>query len=102
MVGVRGMLPFTFDKTSGSVQASVGYVHDFEDDAPIISAAFTGAPGSTSSIPTDDTDENYFEVGVGLLANITDKLDFTINYQGILGADDFTRHGINASLHFQF
>jgi len=41
-------------------------------------------------------------VGVGLSAIITDKLNFNINYRGTLGSNDFTRHGINASLHFQY
>lgn len=82
-------------------QFRFAWVHEFMDDGRIIDANFSGPPARVT-IPVDDPDRNFFEIGGGLSAQIDDNASVFINYDTTLGNSDLDSHMISAGLRILF
>ena len=83
-------------------RASAGLVYEFVDDAPTLLANFVGAPRVPFAIPTDDTDHTYAELTAGLAIEVTDAVELSLGYQGIVGNRDLERHTVSLRLRTRF
>ena len=80
----------------------ISLVHAFEDDAPTMTANFTGAPGTAFAVPTDGTDDTFFELDAGLAVDIGDDARLSLGYWGTLANSDLDRHAFTGRLHLRF
>ena len=84
-------------------QASLEYVHEFDDDSRNIDGQFVGDPsGTTFSLPTDSADQNYFNIGLGTSAIFTQGRSAFLFYRGVLGYEDVSQHSISAGVRMEF
>ena len=69
------------------------YVHEFDNDNEDIVGTFVNDPTNTSfRLPTDSPDENFFNIGFGVSAVISDSVVGFARYQGLFGYDDLDVH----------
>ena len=77
--------------------ATLEYRHEFDNDARFVNARyrfsrtdFVGPTGDTDNfrIPTDDPDENFFNVTVGLSAQMGNNLFLFAQYSALVGLED--------------
>ena len=80
----------------------IALVHAFENEAPSLTASFTGAPGTPFTVPTDDTDDTYLELDLGLSLDFGADARLSLGYRGTLANDDVERHALTASLRLRF
>ena len=78
------------------------YVHEFENDnAPIVGRFVNDSSNTFFRLPTDEPDENFFNVGFSLSALLSDQVVGYARYQGLLDYDNLDVHafefGIKAS-----
>jgi outer membrane autotransporter protein len=70
-------------------QLSVEYVHEFKNSNDPTTARFVNdASGTRIVLLTDQPDRNFFNIGVGMTAVITDNLTGYARYQNLLGYKD--------------
>ncbi|MCZ6664918.1 MAG: autotransporter outer membrane beta-barrel domain-containing protein [Gammaproteobacteria bacterium] len=101
-LGARAALPIELSVGRLIPRAGISLVHAFKDDAPTLSATFSGLPGTTMAIPTDGTDDTYLEVEAGISLDVTDTARLSLGYQGILANRDFDRHAVSGRLLLRF
>jgi outer membrane autotransporter protein len=78
-------------------------VHEFEDDIRQLNGRFLGdVSGESFSLNSDSPDRDYFNLGLGLLAQFTQGKAAFIRYEGTLGLRDLERHAIMGGVRFEF
>ena len=83
--------------------ASVEWVHEFDKSNDNVTGRFLGdRGGNTFSFAVDDTDSNYFDLGVGVAAQFTQGTSGFVNYQRIEGFSNLSHYSVNAGLRFEF
>lgn len=81
----------------------VGWTHQFEDDATIMTAVYVDDPReNVLRASTEDPEEDYAELGVGVSAVFTGGLQAYFNYDTLLGIDDLTTHLFTVGLRKEF
>jgi len=91
-------------------QLRAEWVHEYDNDSRVIRGRFLGAIGSTLSsnlnqpilLPTDDPDEDYFNVAVGVSAQLADNKSWFLQYEGIFGLSETSLHIFQAGLRVEF
>ncbi|MFC6672940.1 autotransporter outer membrane beta-barrel domain-containing protein [Marinobacterium aestuariivivens] len=69
-------------------QASIFYVHEFDDDSRTITSSFAEDTGNTAlNYQTDEPDRNYFTAGIGATAVLANGIMPFVDYQALLGHD---------------
>ncbi len=82
---------------------TVEYVHEFDNETDPITGRFVVDPtGTTFSLLADDADENFFNIGAGVTAVLTDRTAGFIRYQGLVGYDDLAVHAFEIGLRTRF
>jgi uncharacterized protein with beta-barrel porin domain len=67
-------------------QLSLGWVHEFENDAATFTAFYTADPRRNPLISqTDDPDRDYAQLGVGVSAVLPNGIQAYVDYQTLLG-----------------
>ncbi|MCU7927610.1 MAG: autotransporter domain-containing protein [Candidatus Thiodiazotropha sp. (ex Dulcina madagascariensis)] len=83
--------------------ARLDWLHEFEDDAQIITAHFVSDPaGNAINIETDDPDRDYLRLRIGTSAQFQNGVVGFIDYGTILAHSDWSSHTISAGLRMEF
>jgi len=83
--------------------AQVEWVHEFEKSNDNVTGRFiSDLQGTTFSLPVDNNDSNYFNVGAGVSAQLVNGTSGFVNYQRILGYSDLSHYSVNAGVRFEF
>lgn len=83
------------------------WVHEFDNDARDITASFATVRSAFDeinviTIPTDDPDRDFFNLGGGLSTVLRGGLQCFLDYSTILGYDDLSLHRFTAGIRFEF
>lgn len=74
-------------------QGRLEWVHEFEDDPQNFDAAFVlDAASNNLNVVGDRPDEDYFNIGLGVLFVLQNGWMTFFDYQGLLGYDDLDRN----------
>jgi outer membrane autotransporter protein len=81
--------------------------HEFENDARTITAHFANVGGNfdalnTITIPTDEPDRDFANVGLGLSAVLPGGVQCFVDYSTVLGYEDITLHRFVVGLRMEF
>lgn len=102
-VGVQ--LAWAISTQSGVVvpQASLEWRHEFDYDSRAITARYAHDPFdlSTFSVPTNDPDENYFILGLGVSTVMRNGVSAFVNVETVLGHELVDSWGIVAGLRVE-
>ena len=102
-LGAQAYTDFRAGSTLLVPQVSAEYVHEYDNDNEPITGRFVDALSDTSfSIPTDDPDRDYFNVGAGLTAFVQDDLQLYLQYQAQLGYADLDLYNVQAGMKVDF
>lgn len=86
-------------------QFTVGYVHEFENDASIVTAQFAEdlrGPGATSfQYGTSVPDADFFNVEAGVGAVFANGIQFFVNLRTMLGNENFDNTGGTIGIRFE-
>ncbi|MEM7468281.1 MAG: autotransporter outer membrane beta-barrel domain-containing protein [Pseudomonadota bacterium] len=79
------------------------YVHEFENEnAPIVGRFVNDSSNTRFSLPTDEPDENFFNVGFSLSALLSDQVVGYARYQGLLDYDNLDVHAFEFGIKANF
>lgn len=80
-------------------QLNLEYQHEFDEDAQSSTTSFVlDAARNTYTIDGDDPDRDYLIAGAGLMAIFPNSWIGFVNYQGMFGYEDRSRHQITLGL----
>ncbi len=80
-------------------QVLFGWVHEYENDSRLINASFVNDPGALSIlVPTDSPDRDYFNLGLGLSAQLPHGVSSFVYYQTALAYRDLSIHSFLGGL----
>jgi uncharacterized protein YhjY with autotransporter beta-barrel domain len=85
-------------------QFNVGYVHEFEDDASIVTAQFAEDVRPTPTRFTYGTsvpDSDFFNIDAGVGAVFAHGIQFFVNLRTMLGNDNFDNTGGTIGIRFE-
>lgn len=100
-----GQVSFASSQSWGVLQPTLRaeWVHEFEDDTDFVVGRFLGDPsGEQFRLPTDATDANYFNLGVGVSAVFARGSSAFLFYQATLGFDDLSYYSLGAGVRWEF
>ncbi len=100
-----GQVSFASSQSWGVLQPTLRaeWVHEFEDDTDFVVGRFLGDPSSEQfRLPTDATDANYFNLGVGVSAVFAGGGSAFLYYQSTLGFDDLSYYSLGAGVRWEF
>lgn len=84
-------------------QITVEWVHEFEENDDVVRGRFLGdLSGTTFRLPTDETDEDYFNLGIGVSLFYARGLSMYLHYQTVLDFEDLDHETINAGIRLEF
>lgn len=84
-------------------QASIAWVHEFEDDGSTINARYANDINRTEfDILTTDLEQDYFDLSVGISAQFADGRAGFLSYRTLLGYDGLTYNLIEAGFRLEF
>ena len=80
-------------------QARLEWIHEFEDSSRDIVSRYVNDPRNTEAghqliATTDDPDEDYFSLSLGLSSVIPGGKQFFVEYSGLLGLEDMKDHQV--------
>ena len=80
-------------------QTRLEWIHEFEDSSRDIVSRYINDPRNNEAshqliVTTDDPNEDYFSLSLGLSSVITDGKQFFVEYSGLLGLEDMTDHQV--------
>lgn len=79
------------------------YVHEFENEnAPIVGRFVNDSSRTSFALPTDEADENFFNVGFSLAALLSDKVVGYARYQALLDYDNLDVHAFEFGIKANF
>lgn len=83
--------------------AGIDWLHEFKNDSQVINGNFVQDPGSMSfNIYSEDPDEDYFQLTVGVSAVLPGGMIGYLNYDTILSNDLWSRDTVNAGIRMEF
>jgi outer membrane autotransporter protein len=84
-------------------QARVEWEHEFDQDAQNLATVYVlDASQNRFNLEGDDPDRDYFNVGAGISAIFAHGMMAFVNYEGLVGYDDLSRHRVTAGLRMEF
>lgn len=79
------------------------YVHEFENEnTPIVGRFVNDSSNTLFALPTDEPDENFFNVGFSLSALLSDQVVGFARYQGLLDYDNLDVHAFEFGIKANF
>ena len=83
------------------VTGNADYVHEFDDGPQLFQANFVGGTGPTAGFALDGTDQNWFELGMGVSVE-QGPIKFGVAASTTIGRDDASArtYSANATLRF--
>jgi outer membrane autotransporter protein len=84
-------------------QARLEWLHEFEDDSRLVTASFAQDTGAVEfSVPTDNPDRDYFNLGLGVAAVLPQGRSVFLYYETVVGRNDLTQHSVAAGVRLEF
>ena len=84
-------------------RGSLGWVHEFENDAQEFTATYVADPrNNILRASTDDPDRNYFELGLGVSTVLKGGTQLYLNYDTVLGFENLTQNIISLGGRWEF
>jgi outer membrane autotransporter protein len=102
---VGGQLSYAISKPYGVFLPTVRFdwTHEFRDDSRFITASFLNDPSQGRfKIKTDDPDQNYFLLGLGVAATFRGGRSAYFNYEYLLDHDDLDQESVAAGFRMDF
>lgn len=90
-----GQINYAMNRDFGVLvpHARLGWTHQFENDATEMTAVYIDDPrNNILRARTDEPDEDYAELGIGMSAVFQGGMQAFFNYDTLLGLDDLTTH----------
>ncbi len=82
---------------------SFDWEHEFKNDGRAIIASFVSdSTNSNFSVLTDDPDQDYFYLGLGLTAALTEGRSAFVQYENMLGHKDTSQYTITGGFRIEF
>lgn len=88
------------------------YRHEFDNDSRVLRARYSLTPGSPTDvfqgetddfqIPTDDADQDYFDVTVGVSAQFGNNMAAFLQFNSLLGVKDVSANAFTVGLRGSF
>ena len=79
------------------------YIHEFENEnSPIVGRFINDSSRTTFALPTDEADENFFNVGFSVAALLSDKVVGFARYQALLDYDNLDVHAFEFGIKAGF
>lgn len=107
-----GQLAFAASQSFGVIQpyVSAEWHYEFEDEARDITAnylndpffAATGSKDFTVRLVSDDPDQDFYLVSVGVTLIMQGGSQLFLNYDTVLGLDDVSSQAVTAGVRFEF
>jgi outer membrane autotransporter protein len=83
--------------------ANLDLVYEFKDDPHFITGRFVqDVSGETLTWTSDSIDQDYFNLGLGVMTQFTEGKSAFFRYEGTLGLKDIERHAIMAGIRLEF
>lgn len=83
--------------------ARFDWEHEYRGGSRLITGSLVADPLRTSfSVPTNNPDRNYFNLGAGLTATLKQGASAFFYYETVLGRDNVTNHSFTAGVRFAF
>jgi outer membrane autotransporter protein len=83
--------------------AQLEWVHEFEDNAGDVVGYYLQDTSQTAfSLKTDDLDQNYFDLTLGLSAQFAEGRTGYVSFRKLFGYDDFDAYTVHAGLRLAF
>jgi outer membrane autotransporter protein len=105
IAGLGGEVSYAMSQSWGVLipQARLEYIHQIEDDAREITGDFVSdTQGNTFVIRTDDPDRNYFNLQLAVSAQFAQGRAAYLNFEQVLGNDQFDWYEVTAGVRFEF
>ncbi|MGH8596795.1 MAG: autotransporter outer membrane beta-barrel domain-containing protein, partial [Gammaproteobacteria bacterium] len=102
---VGSTLTFTLPMSFGNLYPYVmgEYLHEFKNDNDNITGGFVDDSNAFRfSLSTDAPDRNFFNVGAGVIAPLSDEGSMFLRYQGLVGYEDLTLHVVELGIKLGF
>jgi len=78
------------------------YEHEFANDRREIETELVSQPGIPMSTTTDRPDRDYVKLGAGTQVVFSKNVSALIDYETIIGREDFSDQTVKAEIRFQF
>jgi len=101
-LGVQAAHEFSVFGWDVAPYASAGWVHEFEDDAPVVTASFAGAPGTTFQTTGLARDADWIRAGGGIAVRAGSSLLINAGINADLGRSDVNRTQLSLTLRSAF
>lgn len=84
-------------------QLRFSWIHEFENDQQQVGATFVNDINSQPLfVLTAEPDENYFQLGIGLAAQLPKGRSFFVSFNTLLGYKDVTYSAVSAGVRLEF
>ncbi len=101
-LGAQAAITFSIGGSDIAPYAKAAWVHEFHDDAPVTTVAFTGAPTTTFQSVGRSTEANWAQIGGGISARMDNHLLLNLGANTDIGRGDVRRTQISLSLRATF
>ena len=82
--------------------AYVEWVHEFEDDAQLLTSSFATDPSVPFTVGSDDPDRDFFNLGLSVTGTFPGGRGSFISYEAVVGKEDVTRHQVNIGFRIEW
>ncbi|MEQ9482205.1 autotransporter domain-containing protein [Coleofasciculus sp. F4-SAH-05] len=100
--GVQAAYGFNVGNTTVTPNFRARYEHQFANDSREIETELLTQPGIPIRATTDDPDRDYVRLGAGVDVQFSPNFSGAIDYETVVGREDYTDHGVRAQLRYQF
>jgi outer membrane autotransporter protein len=102
-LGLRGSWAFSADFGVIVPQVRAEWEHEFKRDAFVTSTSYReDADNFVFDVKSDSPDRNYFNLGGGVVAVLAHGWMPFIDYQGLVGDRDWSRHRVTVGIRKEF
>lgn len=101
-LGAQAAMTFNIGDSDIAPYAKAAWVHEFHDDAPVTTVAFTGAPTAAFQSVGRSAEANWAQIGGGVSARLDNHLLLNLGANADVGRGDVRRTQISLSLRAAF
>ncbi|MEQ9552387.1 MAG: autotransporter domain-containing protein [Coleofasciculus sp. G3-WIS-01] len=100
--GVQAAYVFKAGNTTVTPNIRAIYEHQFANDSREIETELLTQPGIPIRATTDDPDRDYVRLAAGVDVQFSQNFSGAIDYETVVGREDYTDHRVRAQLRYQF
>lgn len=104
VLSVGAQASVAFDTGIGRVIPNVraSYEHELADDSREIETELVTQPGIPIATTTDEPDRDYAKLGAGVQVQFSENVSGSLDYQVVLGREDYSDQAVRAEIRYQF